>query len=48
MAETGGTDGTGDSPRFTYGVGGAVVTQSDPDAEYDETVVKATPLLRLR
>lgn len=48
VAETDGTDGTGDSPRFTYGVGGAVVTQSDPDAEYDETVVKATPLLRLR
>ncbi|HIW90212.1 MAG TPA: aminodeoxychorismate synthase component I [Candidatus Corynebacterium avicola] len=43
-----GAGGTGDAPRFTYGVGGAVVIQSDPDAEYDETVVKATPVLRLQ
>lgn len=30
-----------------YGVGGAIVSLSDPDAEYAETVVKARPLLRL-
>jgi para-aminobenzoate synthetase len=35
-----------DTGRISYGVGGAVVAQSDPDAEYDETVVKAAPLLR--
>lgn len=34
--------------RLTYGVGGAVVAQSDPDAEYEETVVKTGPLRRLR
>ncbi|MGP9725494.1 aminodeoxychorismate synthase component I [Corynebacterium sp. AOP40-9SA-29] len=33
--------------RLTYGVGGAVVAQSSPDGEYDETVVKAAPVLRL-
>lgn len=33
--------------RLTYGVGGAVVAQSDPDAEYDETVVKAGPVQQL-
>lgn len=30
-----------------YGVGGAIVALSDPVEEYEETVVKATPLLRL-
>jgi len=30
-----------------YGVGGAIVSLSDPDDEYTETVVKARPLLRL-
>ncbi|MFD7624464.1 aminodeoxychorismate synthase component I [Streptomyces sp. NPDC059851] len=33
--------------RVTYGVGGAVVALSDPDAEYEETAVKAAPLLAL-
>ena len=33
--------------RVDYGVGGAVVALSDPDGEYEETAVKATPLLRL-
>jgi len=33
--------------RATYGVGGAIVALSDPVAEYEETAVKATPLLRL-
>ncbi len=32
---------------FDYGVGGAIVSLSDPDEEYAETVVKARPLLRL-
>lgn len=35
------------SGGLTYGVGGAVVTLSEPDAEYDETVVKARPVQRL-
>ncbi|MBS1698751.1 MAG: aminodeoxychorismate synthase component I [Actinobacteria bacterium] len=30
-----------------YGVGGAIVSLSDPEEEYAETVVKARPLLRL-
>ncbi|WP_018349605.1 aminodeoxychorismate synthase component I [Longispora albida] len=33
--------------RVSYGVGGAIVALSDPDAEFEETVVKATPVLRL-
>ncbi|MET9885329.1 aminodeoxychorismate synthase component I [Streptomyces sp. NPDC006430] len=33
--------------RVTYGVGGAVVALSDPAAEYEETAVKAAPLLAL-
>jgi para-aminobenzoate synthetase len=33
--------------RTTYGVGGAIVALSDQDAEFEETAVKATPLLRL-
>lgn len=48
VAEDG--DGAGDGAggaRLTYGVGGAVVAQSSPDGEYDETVVKAAPVLRL-
>lgn len=33
--------------QVTYGVGGAIVALSDPEAEYHETMVKAAPLLRL-
>ncbi|MCC2321239.1 aminodeoxychorismate synthase component I [Cellulomonas xiejunii] len=33
--------------RVTYGVGGAIVAMSDPVAEFEETVVKASPLLSL-
>ncbi|MFI9384291.1 aminodeoxychorismate synthase component I [Kutzneria sp. NPDC052558] len=33
--------------RVDYGVGGAVVALSDPDDEFEETAVKATPLLSL-
>jgi para-aminobenzoate synthetase len=39
--------GDGSFARLSYGVGGAVVAQSTPDGEYEETVVKAAPLLRL-
>jgi len=31
---------------LSYGVGGAIVALSDPAAEYEETAVKAIPLLR--
>jgi len=33
--------------RVSYGVGGAIIALSTPDAEVAETAVKATPLLRL-
>ncbi len=33
--------------RVSYGVGGAIIALSTPDAEFAETAVKATPLLRL-
>ncbi|MFI8455353.1 aminodeoxychorismate synthase component I [Kitasatospora sp. NPDC085464] len=33
--------------RLRYGVGGAIIALSDPEAEFDETVVKARPLLAL-
>ncbi|MGK5639395.1 aminodeoxychorismate synthase component I [Streptomyces sp. URMC 126] len=33
--------------RVSYGVGGAIVALSDPAEEFEETAVKATPLLRL-
>ncbi len=33
--------------RLTYGVGGAITALSDADAEFEETAVKATPLLSL-
>ncbi|MFE9681778.1 aminodeoxychorismate synthase component I [Streptomyces sp. NPDC006285] len=33
--------------RLRYGVGGAVIALSDPVDEFEETAVKATPLLRL-
>ncbi|GGX00093.1 aminodeoxychorismate synthase component I [Streptomyces noursei] len=33
--------------RVRYGVGGAIVALSDPTAEYEETAVKAAPLLAL-
>jgi para-aminobenzoate synthetase len=32
---------------MSYGIGGAIVALSDPDAEFEETAVKAAPLLRL-
>ncbi|MFF5127735.1 aminodeoxychorismate synthase component I [Streptomyces syringium] len=33
--------------RVRYGVGGAITALSDPEEEYEETAVKATPILRL-
>ncbi|MFG2503200.1 aminodeoxychorismate synthase component I [Streptomyces sp. NPDC048441] len=33
--------------RVKYGVGGAIIALSDADEEFEETAVKATPLLRL-
>ncbi|CAM5679529.1 Isochorismate synthase MenF [Streptomyces alboniger] len=33
--------------RLRYGVGGAIIALSDPAAEFEETAVKATPMLRL-
>ncbi|ANY09040.1 aminobenzoate synthetase [Pseudonocardia sp. HH130630-07] len=33
--------------RLRYGVGGAVIALSDPAAEFEETAVKAAPVLRL-
>ncbi|MGW0535104.1 hypothetical protein [Streptomyces sp. NPDC003032] len=33
--------------RVTYGVGGAIVMLSDPDEEFEETMVKAAPLRTL-
>ncbi len=33
--------------RVSYGVGGAIIALSEPDAELAETAVKATPLLRM-
>lgn len=40
-------EGEGDGMRLSYGVGGAVVSQSTPDGEYEETVVKTAPVRRL-
>jgi para-aminobenzoate synthetase len=31
----------------SFGVGGAIIDPSDPAGEYDETVVKATTMLRV-
>ncbi len=33
--------------RVSFGVGGAVISLSDPDEEFEETAVKATAVLRL-
>lgn len=33
--------------QMSYGVGGAITIQSDPDLEYEETLVKAQLLSRL-
>jgi para-aminobenzoate synthetase len=33
--------------HLTYGVGGAIIALSDPEQEYEEIAVEATPLLRL-
>lgn len=37
------SDGSG----VSYGVGGAVIALSDPEGEYEETITKSAPLLRL-
>jgi para-aminobenzoate synthetase len=34
-----------DSGRVTFGVGGAIIALSDPDAEFDETVVKSRAMM---
>ncbi|MDO5668556.1 MAG: aminodeoxychorismate synthase component I [Corynebacterium sp.] len=36
-----------DSDGVSYGVGGAIIALSDPVAEYEETITKSAPLLRL-
>ncbi|WP_285744035.1 aminodeoxychorismate synthase component I [Lentzea sp. NBRC 105346] len=36
-----------DGDKVSFGVGGAVVALSDPAEEFEETAVKATPVLRL-
>jgi para-aminobenzoate synthetase len=36
-----------EADRVSYGVGGAIITLSDPDAEFEETAVKAAPILQL-
>lgn len=36
-----------DRQGLSYGVGGAVIALSDPVGEYEETVTKSAPLLRL-
>jgi para-aminobenzoate synthetase len=33
--------------RIEFGIGGAITALSDPAAEFEETAVKAAPLLRL-
>jgi para-aminobenzoate synthetase len=33
--------------RVRYGIGGAITALSDPEAEFEETAVKAAPLLAL-
>jgi para-aminobenzoate synthetase len=33
--------------RLRYGVGGAIIAMSDPEAEFEETMVKAAPLVAL-
>jgi para-aminobenzoate synthetase len=33
--------------RIRYGVGGAIIAMSDPEAEFQETVLKAAPLIAL-
>lgn len=33
--------------RVEFGIGGAITALSDPAAEFEETAVKAAPLLRL-
>jgi para-aminobenzoate synthetase len=33
--------------RSRYGVGGAIIALSDPEGEFEETAVKAAPMVRL-